>query len=75
MTPFIWTKVPPITAGFYWFRDSTGLHFADVFQDHERFMVLLLHLTRCRVVEYLLSTPIPLAILTGEWAGPLEPPR
>lgn len=75
MTESAWTNVLPMAAGVYWFRDSTGVHLADVFQDLECLMVILTPRSRSSLVGFLLSTPTPLSLLKGEWAGPITPPR
>ncbi len=75
-----WTSVVPMMAGFYWFRDSTGVHLGNVFQGLDGFMVVVILLPLKRllkqpsVVEFLLRTPIPLCLIKGEWVGPLAPP-
>ncbi|MGH7257654.1 MAG: hypothetical protein ACREIM_04700 [Nitrospiraceae bacterium] len=74
MTECTWTNVVPMMAGFYWFRDSTGVHLGNVFQSPDGFMVILLPLKRPSVVDFLLRTPIPLCLIKGEWVGPVAPP-
>lgn len=60
-----WTRDKPVRAGWYWYRHMPLI-------DPE--MVLIRH-GDCFVEMVSMVEVLPLDLVHGEWAGPLEPPQ